>query len=166
MKTVAGLRKTKYRGLDKVGLDVYLLAAAAYNLIRLPKLDDGLPGLMARKQVPAFMALAFKGRWRIVAMDLWDKDAIDLVERRALSHSTARKARCDPSPCARLARSFATAAVDGVPIAEFLPGRASTRADQQVLDGVGLPQRTRAAFLTAISSSTMVTIQASPASPR
>ena len=34
---------------------------------------------MARKQVPA-LALAFKGRWRIVAMDLWDKDAIDLVE--------------------------------------------------------------------------------------
>ena len=36
MKTVAGLRKTKYRGLDKV-VDV-TLAAAAYNLIRLPKL--------------------------------------------------------------------------------------------------------------------------------
>lgn len=34
---------------------------------------------MARKQVPA-LALAFKGRWRIVAMDLWDKAAIDLVE--------------------------------------------------------------------------------------
>ncbi|HEY8128201.1 MAG TPA: transposase, partial [Hyphomicrobium sp.] len=37
MKTVAGLRKTKYRGLDKVGW-TFAFAAAAYNLIRLPKL--------------------------------------------------------------------------------------------------------------------------------
>jgi transposase len=37
MKTVAGLRKTKYRGLDKVGW-TFTFAAAAYNLIRLPKL--------------------------------------------------------------------------------------------------------------------------------
>jgi hypothetical protein len=27
-----------------------------------------------------FLASAFKGRWRIEAMDLWDKDAIDLIE--------------------------------------------------------------------------------------
>jgi len=37
MKTVAGLRKTKYRGIEKVGW-AFALAAAAYNLIRLPKL--------------------------------------------------------------------------------------------------------------------------------
>jgi len=37
MKTIAGLRKTKYRGIDKVGW-TFTLAAAAYNLIRLPKL--------------------------------------------------------------------------------------------------------------------------------
>jgi transposase len=37
MKTVAGVRKTKYRGLKKVGW-AFTLAAAAYNLIRLPKL--------------------------------------------------------------------------------------------------------------------------------
>ena len=37
MKTVAGLRKTKYRGIEKVGW-AFTLAAAAYNLIRLPKL--------------------------------------------------------------------------------------------------------------------------------
>ncbi|MEJ2436296.1 MAG: IS5 family transposase, partial [Pseudolabrys sp.] len=37
MKTIAGLRKTKYRGIDKVGW-AFTLAAAAYNLIRLPKL--------------------------------------------------------------------------------------------------------------------------------
>jgi transposase len=37
MKTIAGLRKTKYRGLEKVRW-AFTLAAAAYNLIRLPKL--------------------------------------------------------------------------------------------------------------------------------
>jgi len=37
MKTIAGLRKTKFRGLEKVGW-AFTLAAAAYNLIRLPKL--------------------------------------------------------------------------------------------------------------------------------
>jgi transposase len=37
MKTIAGFRKTKYRGVDKVGW-AFTLAAAAYNLIRLPKL--------------------------------------------------------------------------------------------------------------------------------
>jgi transposase len=37
MKTIAGFRKTKYRGIDKVGW-AFTLAAAAYNLIRLPKL--------------------------------------------------------------------------------------------------------------------------------
>jgi IS5 family transposase len=37
MKTVAGFRKTTYRGIDKVGW-AFTLAAAAYNLIRLPKL--------------------------------------------------------------------------------------------------------------------------------
>ena len=37
MKTVAGLRKTKYRGLEKVAWS-FTLGAAAYNLVRLPKL--------------------------------------------------------------------------------------------------------------------------------
>ena len=37
MKTVAGLRKSKYRGLEKVGW-AFTLGAAAYNLVRLPKL--------------------------------------------------------------------------------------------------------------------------------
>jgi len=36
-KTVAGLRKTKYRGLDKVRFH-FTFAMAAYNLVRLPKL--------------------------------------------------------------------------------------------------------------------------------
>jgi transposase len=37
MKIVAGLRKTKYRGLEKVGW-AFTFGAAAYNLVRLPKL--------------------------------------------------------------------------------------------------------------------------------
>ena len=36
-KTVAGLRKTKYRGLDKVRFQ-FTFTMAAYNLVRLPKL--------------------------------------------------------------------------------------------------------------------------------
>ena len=37
IKTVAGLRRTKLRGLQKVDWS-FTFAAAAYNLIRLPKL--------------------------------------------------------------------------------------------------------------------------------
>jgi transposase len=37
IKTVAGRRKTRFKGRDKVGWD-FAFAAAAYNLVRLPKL--------------------------------------------------------------------------------------------------------------------------------
>jgi transposase len=37
IKTIGGLRKTRHRGLDRVGW-MFTLTAAAYNLIRLPKL--------------------------------------------------------------------------------------------------------------------------------
>ena len=37
VKTVAGWRKTRHRGLARVGWQ-FTLALAAYNLIRLPKL--------------------------------------------------------------------------------------------------------------------------------
>jgi transposase len=37
MKSVAGMRKTKYRGLRKVGW-AFTFSAAAYNIIRIPKL--------------------------------------------------------------------------------------------------------------------------------
>jgi DDE family transposase len=40
MKTIGGQRKTRYRGTPRVGW-MFTLAAAAYNLIRLPKLLDG-----------------------------------------------------------------------------------------------------------------------------
>jgi hypothetical protein len=37
MKTIGGQRKTRYRGTPRVGW-MFTLAAAAYDLIRLPKL--------------------------------------------------------------------------------------------------------------------------------
>lgn len=42
MKTVAGLRKTRHRGLEKVGW-AFTFAVAAYNPVRLPKLLAGAP---------------------------------------------------------------------------------------------------------------------------
>ncbi len=42
IKMVAGMRKTKLRGLDKVGW-AFTFAAAAYNLVRLPKLLRAAP---------------------------------------------------------------------------------------------------------------------------
>ena len=38
MKTIGGLRKTRYRGRDRVQMHAYLVAAA-YNLIRIAKLS-------------------------------------------------------------------------------------------------------------------------------
>ena len=37
MLDVAGLRKTRHRGIERVGW-IFALTATAYNLIRLPKL--------------------------------------------------------------------------------------------------------------------------------
>ena len=37
IKTVAGQEKTKFRGIERVGW-AFTFAAAAYNLVRLPKL--------------------------------------------------------------------------------------------------------------------------------
>ncbi len=37
MKTVGGQRKTKFRGVERIGWS-FAFAAAAYNLVRLPKL--------------------------------------------------------------------------------------------------------------------------------
>ena len=42
MKTVGGLRKTRYRSLEKVDFAGYLVGAA-YNLVRLARLAPGLP---------------------------------------------------------------------------------------------------------------------------
>ena len=40
IKTVAGPRKTRFKGLERVGW-AFTFAAAAYNLVRLPKLLAG-----------------------------------------------------------------------------------------------------------------------------
>ena len=45
-KTVAGLRKTRHRGLDRVRWS-FTFAVTAYNLIRLPKLFAGPAASMA-----------------------------------------------------------------------------------------------------------------------
>ena len=42
IKTVAGRRKTRFKGRDRVGWD-FAFAAAAYNLVRLPKLVGAAP---------------------------------------------------------------------------------------------------------------------------
>ena len=42
IKSAAGLRKTRHRGLDRVGWMVTLTAAAC-NLVRLPKILTGAP---------------------------------------------------------------------------------------------------------------------------
>jgi hypothetical protein len=71
---------------------------------------------MARKQVPA-LALAFKGRWRIVAMDLWDKDAIDLVEPGFITFNGEEGEMRFIAVRAWLDVRYRSR--DGVPIAEF-----------------------------------------------
>ena len=40
IKTVAGLRKTRFRGLARVDL-AFTFVAAAYNLVRMPRLLAG-----------------------------------------------------------------------------------------------------------------------------
>ena len=64
IKTVAGQRKTRFRGKDRVGW-AFTFAAAAYNLVRLPKL---LAAAHERSQ----------GKWRIVEAELWDRAYLDL----------------------------------------------------------------------------------------
>ena len=39
LKTIAGQRQTRFRGLDRVGM-AFTFALAAYNLIRIPKLVE------------------------------------------------------------------------------------------------------------------------------
>ncbi len=43
-------------------------------------------------KLPAF-AKAFAGRWRIVEMDVWDKDFLDLVETAHLTFKARRTAK-------------------------------------------------------------------------
>ena len=70
IKTVAGQEKTKLRGRDRVGW-AFTFAAAAYNLVRLPK-------LLAVVDMTAPADCQLIGRWRIVEADLWDRGYLNL----------------------------------------------------------------------------------------
>jgi hypothetical protein len=74
IKTIAKQEKSRFRGGDRVGW-AFTFAAAANNLVRLPKL------IPAAGKVPGF-SKAIAGRWRTVEMD------IRLRLRKRLSSST------------------------------------------------------------------------------
>ena len=79
---MAGQEKTKFRGRDRVGFHLRgrrLQSSAAAQA-------TGAARLMAR--VPSF-AKAFVGRWRIVEMDVWDNDFLDLIEKAHLTFKGA-----------------------------------------------------------------------------
>ena len=63
--------------VDRVGW-AFTFAAAAYNLVRLPKLLAGA-GMTASADCPLI------GRWRIVEADLWDRDYLDLCGPAAIT---------------------------------------------------------------------------------
>ena len=71
---------------------------------------------MARKKSTA-LALAFKGRWPIAAMDLWDKDAIDLVVPGFISFNSEEGEMRFIAVHAWLDVRYDTR--DGGPVAEF-----------------------------------------------
>jgi hypothetical protein len=82
IKVVAGQEKTKFRGRDRVGFHLRgrrLQSSAAAQA-------TGAARLMTR--VPSF-AKAFAGRWRIVEMDVWDNDFLDLIEEAHLTFKGA-----------------------------------------------------------------------------
>ena len=80
--------------------------------------------LMAK--VPAF-AKAFAGRWRIVEMDVWDNDVLDLVEEAHITFQGAPTARSPSSP-SRATSMSATARATARP-APSSPGKATTTTD-------------------------------------
>jgi hypothetical protein len=71
---------------------------------------------MARKK-SSTSALPFQGRWRIAAMDLWDQDAIDLVEPGFIAFNSEEGEMRFIAVQAWLDVRYGTS--DGGPIAEF-----------------------------------------------
>jgi hypothetical protein len=71
---------------------------------------------MARTK-DASLALAFKGRWRIVAMDQWNQDAVDLVQPGFIAFDGEEGEMRFIAVCAWLDVRYATR--DGDPVAEF-----------------------------------------------
>ncbi len=56
-------------------------------------------------KVPGF-AKAFVGRWRIVEMDVWDSDVLDLVEEAQLTFKALRASPTAKSPLGLLRASW------------------------------------------------------------
>ena len=79
IKTVAGQEKTSFRGRDRRRMGLYLCCR---RLQSGAGAQTGGGRLMAK--APRF-AKAFAGRWRIVEMDNWDSDFLDLVEEAHLT---------------------------------------------------------------------------------
>jgi hypothetical protein len=75
IKTVAGQEKTKPRGVDRVRLRLHLCRRG----LQSRALAEAAGGGREMAKIPA-IAKAFAGRWRIVEMDNWDTDFLDLVE--------------------------------------------------------------------------------------
>jgi hypothetical protein len=67
---------------------------------------------MAPKPAPN-LASAFKGRWRIEVMDLWDRDVIDLIEPGFVTLN-GEEGKCASSACAHNANG-----VDGPSASAF-----------------------------------------------
>ena len=63
MKTVAGFRRTRYRGLGRTGLAGYLVATA-YNLVRLSRLAARQRAIPGRSLTPRRKARIWQGRPR------------------------------------------------------------------------------------------------------
>ena len=78
-------------------------------------------------KVPAF-AKAFAGRWRIVEMDIWDNDFLDLVEEAHITFS-GRGGRRDRLRRPQAASSMSATARATARPARSSPGRAIDEKD-------------------------------------
>ena len=85
IKTVAGQEKTKLLPRWRACRMSFHLRCRRLQSSSIAEANRG-KGLMAK--LPAF-AKAFAGRWRIVAMDVWDKDFLDLIETAHLTFKGA-----------------------------------------------------------------------------
>lgn len=70
-KTIGGIGRMKYGDREKVAW-TFTVAAAAYNLVRIPKPMGG--------DMSASAGCHLLGRWRIIEADIWDRDYLYLVQ--------------------------------------------------------------------------------------
>ena len=121
IKTVAGQEKTRFRGRRPRRMGLHLRRRRLQSGAAAEAAGGGR--LMAK--VPAF-AKAFAGRWRIVEMDVWDNDFLDLVEE-AHHHLRGQVGRRDRLRRAQAASSMSATARATVRPAPSSPGKGSTR---------------------------------------